>query len=348
MSERDGAATRRRERRLRSWAKHERQTVAMAPAEALHHSAPRRPKTASARMRPGVLEDPEPRRETEHGLYAAPRGLKPPSPGVPSLATPLLAGQATEVLDASTLAFLTRAVLEEKKKAEVEKEERMRRQRRQSLVQDALFAVPAWNRSDAEFSRIETLASEHRSLDSTSSSSSSQPGRRKRKKKRKKKVRSSRVHQRQVPAVRSVHLLALVLPVATQRQVPIVHSFMLPVQLVDKVLDVPVVVLRQVPGSMVQKTGVVPQLQFITVVDTPFVAQMLIPMVLAAMESPQLRVDRAVDASIMQVVQVIGVPFATQRSIPIVLVTIEISLWPWIRWSISLLCRTCRFPCCGA
>ena len=81
MSERDGAAKRRRERRLRSWAKHERQTVAMALAEALHHSAPRRPKTAGAGVRPGVLEDPEPRRETEHELHAAPRGLKPRLPG---------------------------------------------------------------------------------------------------------------------------------------------------------------------------------------------------------------------------------------------------------------------------
>ena len=56
-------------------------------------------------------------------------------------------------------------------------------------------------------------------------------------------------------------------------------------------------------GSMVQKTVVFPQLQFITVVDTPFVAQMLISMVLATMENPQLRVDRAVDAPVMQVVQ---------------------------------------------
>ena len=36
-----------------------------------------------------------------------------------------------------------------------------------------------------------------------------------------------------------------------------------PVQLLDKVLDVPVVVLRQVPGLMVQKTVVRPQLQYI-------------------------------------------------------------------------------------
>ena len=46
----------------------------------------------------------------------------------------------------------------------------------------------------------------------------------------------------------------------TQRQVPTVHSFMLPVQFLDTVFDMPVVVLRQVPGLMVQKTVVRPQL----------------------------------------------------------------------------------------
>ena len=55
-------------------------------------------------------------------------------------------------------------------------------------------------------------------------------------------------HQRQVPAVR--------IPVVTQRQVPTVHLFMLPVQFLDKVLDMPVAVLRQVLRSMVQKTVV--------------------------------------------------------------------------------------------
>ena len=59
-------------------------------------------------------------------------------------------------------------------------------------------------------------------------------------------------HQRQVPVVR--------FPVMMQRQVPIVHSFMLPVQFLDMVLDMPVVVLRQVPGLMVQKTVESPQL----------------------------------------------------------------------------------------
>ena len=87
--------------------------------------------------------------------------------------------------------------------------------------------------------------------------------RRKRKKQRKNKLpraprprcRRPCVHQRQVPAVCT--------PVVTQRQVPTVHSFILPVQLLDKVLDMPVVVLRQVRGSTVQKTVVVPQLQSI-------------------------------------------------------------------------------------
>ena len=87
--------------------------------------------------------------------------------------------------------------------------------------------------------------------------------RRERKKQRKKKLpraprprcRRPCVHQRQVPAVRS--------PVVTQRQVPTVHSFMLPVQFLDTVFDIPVVVLRQMPGLMVHKTVDRPQLQSI-------------------------------------------------------------------------------------
>ena len=87
--------------------------------------------------------------------------------------------------------------------------------------------------------------------------------RRKRKKQRKKKLpraprprcRRPCVHQRQVPAVRS--------SVVTQGQVPTVHSFLLPVQFLDTVFDMPVVVLRQVPGPELQITVDSPQLQFI-------------------------------------------------------------------------------------
>ena len=94
--------------------------------------------------------------------------------------------------------------------------------------------------------------------------------RRKKKRKKNKLPRAPRPRcgrpcalQRQVPAVRTVHLLALGNPVATQRQVPTVHSLMLPVQFLDKVFDMPVVVLPQVLRSMVQKTVVVPQLESI-------------------------------------------------------------------------------------
>ena len=198
-----------------------------------------------AGVRPGVLEDPEPRRETEHELYAAPRGPKPPSPGVPSLATPLLAGQETEVLDASTLAFLTRAVLEKKKKkAEVEKEERMRRQRRQ-----------------AEEHEERMLALNRRVRDRLARSL--QPSTR--------LGRSGPVAVRPLPGRggrgkrggRKSFLGVLFLDTAVD--VPAHSAFVhpLPVQLLDKVLDVPVVVLRLVPGLMVQKTVVRPQLQSI-------------------------------------------------------------------------------------
>ena len=185
MSDHDGAAKRRRERRLRSWAKQERQTVAMALAEALHHSAPRRPKTARTGVRPGVLEDPGLRRETEHEQHAALRGPKPPSPGVPSLATPVLAGQATEGMDSATLRFLTASALrrtkEEEEQAKVKRNEEEKEERRMKRINEMLrFELPvsleereAWRRWIA------------------SSSSSSSGNRRKRKKRRKRKVPKS-------------------------------------------------------------------------------------------------------------------------------------------------------------
>ena len=182
MSERDGAAKRRRERRLRSWAKHERQTVAMALAEALHHSAPRRPKTARAGMRPGVLEDPGPRRETEHEEHAALRGPKPPSPGVPSLATPVLAGQATEGMDSATLRFLIASALrrtkEEEEQAKVKRNEEEKEERRMKRINEMLrFELPV---------SLEEREAWRRWIASSSSSSSGK--RRKRKKRRKRRT----------------------------------------------------------------------------------------------------------------------------------------------------------------
>ena len=63
----------------------------------------------------------------------------------------------------------------------------------------------------------------------------------------------------------------------------------------------------------VQKTAEIPQLQFIKVVDTPFVTQRLIPMVLVTIAILQSLLDKVVDAPIMQVVQVAKIPVVAQR-----------------------------------
>ena len=107
-----GAAARRRERRLRSWAKHERLSIAMALAEKLHHSVqkvveqhavPREQKTASA------SEGEEYRK---NALYEAPRGQKTPLPGTRTVSTApvpqvVLTDLGGEVVhDATLVAFL--------------------------------------------------------------------------------------------------------------------------------------------------------------------------------------------------------------------------------------------------
>ena len=187
MSDHAGAAKRRRERRLRSWAKHERQTVAMALAEALHHSAPRRPKTARAGVRPGVLEDPGPRRETEHEQHAALRGPKPPSPGVPLLAMPVLAGTAGEAVDRTALSYLLQqslaATKEEEERKLVELEVKRKEAELQSLtaatremVQQRAFGSSAWT---STLARKVQLRDELREL---------RGEKRKKRKKRKKKL----------------------------------------------------------------------------------------------------------------------------------------------------------------
>ena len=72
----DGAAKRRRLRRLRSWWRHEQQTVAAVLATYQHHSAPRGPR--SARTGEGA-------RDELHGYApedASPQGSRPPCLGV--------------------------------------------------------------------------------------------------------------------------------------------------------------------------------------------------------------------------------------------------------------------------
>ena len=64
-----GSALRRRQRRLRQWHRHERMTVAMALAEARHHTTPRGPKTARAQE------------EVERETYNVPRHQNTPPLG---------------------------------------------------------------------------------------------------------------------------------------------------------------------------------------------------------------------------------------------------------------------------
>ena len=252
----DGAGTssarRRRERRLRSWWRHERMSVVAALVEAQHHSAPkvgaethyalRRQKTASAGSRPGVLKDPAPQGAVTVG-YVAAMG--------PLLAVPLLASTAGEAVDNAALSFLLQQSLAAQKE---EEEEVLEAARRQLL---SLLAVPPPLRTAEQLSRIQDCNGVIKRI-------------RKMKKRKKKKLpRAPRprcgrpcARQRQVPAVRpsdSVRRRFLDIPVVQQRQVPTVHTLL--VQFLGKV-DVPVVVQRQVRGSMLQKTVVCPQLQF--------------------------------------------------------------------------------------
>ena len=127
-----GAARRRRERRLRSMLRHEQQTVRMALAAALHHSAG--PKEKVEMQQNGALRGLKTAawagEEVVHDAHDALRGQKTPPPGVrpgslcdpgpqrsdrtvrrssgelPLLAAPVLADTAAEAVDARTVRYL--------------------------------------------------------------------------------------------------------------------------------------------------------------------------------------------------------------------------------------------------
>ena len=130
-----GSSRRRRERRLRSWWRHECQSVRMALTAATHHSAAkvvagemdsglRAQTTVSAGSRPAALK------ELLVGGLGAPRC---PGSGVPSLALAVLGG-GDDGVDASCLAFLVRRAVEDKK----EEEEEERKQKVQKEAAEAM------------------------------------------------------------------------------------------------------------------------------------------------------------------------------------------------------------------
>ena len=79
--------------------------------------SPRGQTKARAGVRPGVLENPGPRSETEHEQHASLRTRSCVS-REPSLATPLLVGQAAEEIDPSSLRFLAASALAARRKEE--------------------------------------------------------------------------------------------------------------------------------------------------------------------------------------------------------------------------------------
>ena len=111
---------RRRQRRLRSMLRHEQQSVAMALAQALHHSAGpsntkvvERPERQEERCKKRTTLDPGPPGDEAVAVgYAA--------ASVPLLGAPSLADSSAEAIDGSTLSFLLQRALDDKRK---EKEE---------------------------------------------------------------------------------------------------------------------------------------------------------------------------------------------------------------------------------
>ena len=120
---------RRRQRRLRAMLGHERQTVAMELAAALHHSRDAGPgtydglraqATASSGTRPGVLKDLEPQVGAVTVGYVA-------APG-PLLYTQLLADTAADTVDARTVKFLLQKTVARKEEEEERKKVVAKRQ----------------------------------------------------------------------------------------------------------------------------------------------------------------------------------------------------------------------------
>ena len=253
MVDGDGAAKRRRQRRLRSWLRHEQQTVAAVLATMSHHSFPK-VDTAHDGLR-ALRTVTSSREGVEHEKHVGLRAQKPPLPGVrpgslldpgpqrsdrtvrhsagevPLLVVASLAGG--DKMDATTVAFLLREQLELLKK---EKEEKERRRKREEAQHEARM-----RELDRRVHAGEQLnPAESYAWRKWAGHLPSEP----RRKKKRKKIKLPRAprprhccrrlydHERQVPTV-SPQTLGI--PVVTQRQVPTVHSFMLPVQFLDTV-----------------------------------------------------------------------------------------------------------------
>ena len=165
------AAKRSRQRRLRSWWRHECQSVRMAlNAAAHHHSAEKvaacqknsglRAQTSFSAGRPGVLEEPEPRGGAVTDGYVA-------APGPLLEVSSMVKG---ERIDDTALRFLVKKALERQR--EEEKVQRRKAKEERKLEVTALLAVPMALRTEEQRTIMELSDETH-------------PKRRKKKKRRK-------------------------------------------------------------------------------------------------------------------------------------------------------------------
>ena len=292
-----------------------------------------------------------------------------------SVGAPLLAVQSlrgADGVDNTAAKILLQQALKLKKEEEEEEEEEEKKKERRRKREEAQHEARMLELDRRVFRDEQLTPAESYAWRKWAGHLPSEP-RRKKKRKKKKLPRAPRPrqccrrpcdHQRQVPAVR--------IPVMMQRQVPTVHSFLLPVQFLDTVLDMPVVVLRQVRGSTVQKTGLLLCARLVFAgYDTPrvvfplVVAKPKMLCILARMDQIMVQTAETVESPQLQSIQVVDISFVAQRQFPLVQtiqLTIEISLSfvfggrcpryagravsqvpPWRRHSCSHSCSSCRF-----
>ena len=204
MVDGDGAAKRRRQRRLRSWLRHEQQTVAAVLATVSHHSYPK-VDTAHDGLR-ALRTVTSTREGVEHEQHDGLRAQKPPLPGVrpgslfdpgpqrsdrtvrhsagdtPLLVVPALRGD--DGVDGTTLRFLLEQNLSLKKKQEEEEKERKWREQRKVMKAEfmALMALPSL--TPLQESRMRELVEALEAHDAYKPSSGSSRRKRKKRKKR--------------------------------------------------------------------------------------------------------------------------------------------------------------------
>ena len=197
------AAKRRRERRLRSWWRHECQSVRMAVTAAAHHSAEKmaasgtnsglRAQTTVSTWRPDVLEEPEPPLVSERA--ACPRSLGAPSPSLPQLAA-----AASDAVDDSALRFLTALAFrlrkeegDEARRQKMKDEARLEKLEEEFEVLVAIGPERLSSRQDAWLTTVMRERAEISKRMREAAASSSRPAkekRRRRNKRRRKRTRS--------------------------------------------------------------------------------------------------------------------------------------------------------------